>query len=80
MRDEVDMRHSCLRQPRLPGDAKGVNSDISDFEENPVIFRTLAKLLRLPYPFGPKKCCFGNFERQTFFFKKNQVDPRGFVL
>ena len=58
MRDEVDMRHSCLRQPKLPGDAKGVNSDISYFEENPVIFRTLAKLLRLPDLFGPKKVLF----------------------
>ena len=73
MGDDVSMRHSYLGQARLLGHGKWPkmkNCEISDFEEKPVFLKTRAKLSRPPYPFGPKKCFFGNFERQTFFLEK----------
>ena len=73
MGDDVNMWHYCLGQARLLGLwklPKLKNRKISDFDEKPVFPETLAKFSRAPYPYGPKKCCFENFERQTIFFKK----------
>ena len=70
--NDVSMRHSYLGQARSLGNGKCTKSEnrkISDFGGKSDFHTTLAKFSRPPYMFGPKKCFFENFERQTFLKK-----------